>query len=267
MSRLRISLITPSFNHARFIGRTIDSVLSQQGDFELDYRILDGASTDGTLDILRSYGDRLKWVSAPDSGQVDAINRGLRSAEGDVVGWLNSDDVLKPGALQRVATAFREHPECEWVHGDCDVIDADDREIRRWVSAYKRWHAQRYSYQSLLRRNFISQMTVFWRRRLMDEVGVLDPDLKLAFDYEYWLRFAQRSAPLYIPHKLASFRWYETSKSGANYRRQFIEDELIARRHGVRSPAGRFVKRLNNVLTVAIYNSLALARKLRPGRN
>ncbi|MBK8914677.1 MAG: glycosyltransferase [Phycisphaerales bacterium] len=264
---MRISLITPSFNHARFIGRTIDSVLSQRGDFELDYRILDGASTDGTLDILRSYGDRVTFVSAPDDGQVDAINRGLKSAEGDVVGWLNSDDVLKPGALQRVATAFREHPQCDWLHGDCDVIDADDREIRRWVSAYKRFFAKRYSYRSLLRRNFISQMTVFWRRRLMDEVGVLDPGLKLAFDYELWLRFAQRSSPLYIPERLASFRWYETSKSGANFSRQFIEDELIARRHGVRSPGARLVKRVNNVLTVAIYNALALARRLRPGRS
>jgi len=114
---MKISIITPSFNHARFIRRTIDSVLSQTGDFELEYRVLDGASTDGTVEILKSYGDRLQWRSEADNGQVDAINKGLRTATGDIVGWVNSDDTLLPGALARVAAAFRAHPEAEWVHG------------------------------------------------------------------------------------------------------------------------------------------------------
>jgi glycosyltransferase involved in cell wall biosynthesis len=96
---LRISLVTPSFNHARFLERTIESVLAQRGPFELEYTVRDGASTDGTLAILKRYGGRLQWVSEPDHGQVDAINKGLRAASGDVVGWLNSDDVLLPGAL------------------------------------------------------------------------------------------------------------------------------------------------------------------------
>src|ERR1700712_1435212 len=98
---MRISLVTPSFNQAQFSRRTIDSVLEQQGDFELDYRIVDGGSTDGTLDILRGYGDRIRWQSEPDRGQVDAINKGLRAATGEVIGWLNSDDVLLPGAIAK----------------------------------------------------------------------------------------------------------------------------------------------------------------------
>ena len=109
--------------------RTIDSVLAQRGDFELDYRVLDGASTDDTLEVLRSYGDRVAWVSEPDGGQVAAINKGLRSATGDVVGWLNSDDVLEPGALARIARAFSTNPRVEWVHGRCKIIDEHDREI------------------------------------------------------------------------------------------------------------------------------------------
>lgn len=263
MSRIRISLVTPSFNHAPFIERTIESVLAQTGDFDLEYTVLDGGSRDGTVDILRRYDGRIAWKSEPDNGQVDAINKGLRAATGDVVGWLNSDDVLKPGALARVARVFAENPHCEWLHGDCDVIDAQDREIRRWISAYKRWHATHFSYESLLRRNFISQMTVFWRRNLLDEVGYIDPQLHLAFDYEYWLRLAKRMPPAYIPEKLASFRWYETSKSGANFRRQFEEDELIAQRHGIAGTRRRFVKRLNNLITVAIYNTMALGRRMR----
>src|SRR5690348_14711407 len=105
MRPLRISLVTPSYNHGRFIRRTIDSVLSQQGDFELDYCVLDGGSTDETLDVLASYGPRVRWTSERDGGQVHAINKGLRAADGDVVGWLNSDDTLMPGALARVAAA------------------------------------------------------------------------------------------------------------------------------------------------------------------
>src|SRR5215471_19332017 len=98
MPAIRISLVTPSYNQGRFIQRTIDSVLEQTGDFELEYVVYDGGSTDETLDVLRSYGERLRWRSEPDRGQVDAINKGLRAATGEVVGWLNSEDVLAPGA-------------------------------------------------------------------------------------------------------------------------------------------------------------------------
>src|SRR5262245_25539695 len=128
---MRISIITPSFNQAQFIRRTIDSVLSQDGDFELDYRVVDGGSTDGTIDILKSYGDRLAWTSESDRGQVDAINKGLARADGDIVSWLNSDDTLMPGALQRIVSAFEQHPETEWVHGRCPIIDEHDREVRQ----------------------------------------------------------------------------------------------------------------------------------------
>jgi glycosyltransferase involved in cell wall biosynthesis len=228
---LRISLVTPSFNQARFIGRTVDSVLGQAGDFELEYLVVDGGSTDGTLDLLRDYGGRLGWVSEPDRGQSDAINKGLRRTTGDVVGWLNSDDVLRPGALARVAAAFRDHPEAGWVHGRCDVIDAEDRVIRRWVAAYKDWCSRRYSYARLVTENFISQMTVFWRRSLLDRVGYLDPELHLAMDYDLWLRFAQHGPPVYIPERLAAFRWYAASKSGSGYREQFRVECQLARRH------------------------------------
>ena len=133
---MRISIVTPSYNQAPFIRRTIDSVLSQRGPFELDYVVIDGGSTDGTIEILESYGDRLAWVSERDRGQVDAINRGLRGATGDVVSWLNSDDVLMPGTLARVAAAFTDNRDAEWLHGRCMIIDEHDREVRRWISAY-----------------------------------------------------------------------------------------------------------------------------------
>src|SRR5262249_27220870 len=149
-----ISIVTPSFNHARFIERTLCSVLGQDGNFDLEYLVIDGGSTDGTLDILKKYQDRLTWTSEPDDGQSDAINKGLHRATGEVVGWLNSDDVLYPGALERVVAVFRDQPSVEWLHGRCEIIDAEDHVIRRWVSAYKDWCCRHYSYSRLLTENF-----------------------------------------------------------------------------------------------------------------
>ena len=166
-ARLRFSIVTPSYNQARFIRRTIESVLGQEGAFDLEYLLVDGGSTDGTAAILEEYSPRLQWISEPDRGQVDAINKGLERTTGDVVGWLNSDDVLLPGALQRAASAFAARPEVEWVHGRCRIIDEHDRRVRQWVEAYKDLRARSFSFEALLTENFISQMTVFWRRSLL----------------------------------------------------------------------------------------------------
>jgi glycosyltransferase involved in cell wall biosynthesis len=263
MSRLRISIITPSYNQRQFIERTIQSVLSQKGEFELEYLILDGGSTDGTLEVLQKYNGALSWKSEPDQGQTDAINKGLQQVRGDIVGWLNSDDLLAPGALSRVTDAFQSNPQLDWLHGRCDIVDVNDQVIRKWISAYKHWCCQRYSYSRLLTENFISQMTVFWRRRLLEEAGYLNTNLKLAFDYDLWLRFAQRSAPLYISERLASFRWYETSKSGANFIRQFTEDYNIACRYAPDRQWLRWRKRVNMLRTIWIYKGMSLFRARR----
>ena len=252
---MKISLITPSYNQAEFIQCTMESVLAQTGHFELEYVVLDGGSTDGTVDILRSYGNRINWHSERDDGQVDAINKGFRAATGEVVGWLNSDDVLLPGALQRVADAFKVIESVQWVFGDCIVVDRKGTEVRNWVTAYKRYQAKRYSRQRLLASNFISQMTVFWRRDLIDKVGLLDASLLLAFDYEYWLRLANVCDPVYIDAPQAAFRWYTTSKSGGNVSEQCREDESIAARHGIHGTRA-ISKRIQNWIRIAAYRWL-----------
>ena len=259
-----ISIITPSFNQAQFIRRTIDSILSQRGDFELEYRVLDGGSTDGTIEILKSYGPRFQWNSEPDGGQVQAINRGLREARGDILAWVNSDDVLLPGALAAVAEAFAKSPDALWLHGSCEVIDAEDRPIRRWISRYKDFRARRHSYANLAQENYISQMTVFWRREMRDKVGYLDDSLKLAFDYDLWLRMSKLSDPIYLPQRIACFRWYDTSKSGAQYVRQFAEDQRISARHLPPELSGLlWRKRVKNHGIVFIYRLLSTLRVLR----
>jgi glycosyltransferase involved in cell wall biosynthesis len=256
---LCISLITPSFNQGHFIGRTIDSVLRQRGEFELDYRVIDGGSTDQTRQILASYGSRVSWVSEPDGGQIDAINKGLRGAHGDVIGWLNSDDLLLEGALARVARAFQDNPTAEWVHGRCLVIDENDRPVRDFIGRYKHYRARRHSFENLLTENYISQMAAFWRRSVHAEIGYLDPALDLAFDYDLFLRLARRGPPVYIPEPLACFRWYQSSKSGAGFKRQLDQAAAIAGRYdaGPWVGARRAGKRL---LILNLYRLMALVR-------
>jgi glycosyltransferase involved in cell wall biosynthesis len=259
-------VITPSFNQAPFIERTIQSVLSQTGDFELEYFVIDGASTDGTVSILQKYDGLLTWASEPDSGQSDAINKGLRRATGDIVGWLNSDDTLRPGALARIVAAFRSSPGTKWVHGRCDYIDVDDRVIRRWISVYKDRCCRCYSYDRLLRQQFISQLTVFWRRELLDCVGYLDPDLHMAMDYDLWLRFGRHWEPLYIPDRLGCFRWHASSKSASAFRRQFCEIYRIAQRHAPGRTWLHLCNRMVGIRTMAVYAVLDLVASLLPTR-
>jgi glycosyltransferase involved in cell wall biosynthesis len=260
---LSISIVTPSFNQARFIGRTIDSVLGQRGDgegaFTLDYRVIDGGSTDGTREILAGYGARLSWVSEPDGGQVDAINKGLAGATGEVVAWLNSDDVLMPGALARVARAFRAQPAVEWVHGRCLIIDEDDRPLRDWIGHYKHFRARRHTFDNLLTENYISQMTAFWRRAAHADVGYLDPTLDLAFDYDLFLRLARRGPPVYIDEPIACFRWYRASKSGAGYARQLDQASAIAARYGGGAGWVKARTAAKRALILGLYRALRFA--------
>jgi glycosyltransferase involved in cell wall biosynthesis len=254
---VRITVVTPTLNQAHFLERSLESVLGQRGAFELEYLVQDGGSTDGTLDVLRRHEGRLSWRSEPDSGQADAVNRGLRRSTGEIVGWLNSDDLLLPGALDRVARAFADHPGASWLHGGCTIVDAEDRPIRRWVAAYKAHRARRYSRSALLIENFVSQMTVFWRREALAQVGYLDPDLHLSFDYEYWLRLSRLGDPLWLEEPLAAFRWYPTSKSGANFGRQSAEEFQAFLRHAPRASGWlRWRKRVRLAQRLTVYRLL-----------
>lgn len=258
---MKISVVTPSFNQAQFIERTIESVLAQRAEgVEVEYRVVDGGSTDGTLAILERYGDRVIWTSERDGGQVDAINKGLRAATGDVVGWLNSDDVLEPGALARVARVFAARPEVEWVHGRCRIIDEHDREVRRWISAYKHYRSQRHTFENFLTEDYVSQMTTFWRRAVHAEIGYIDPTIRFAFDHDFFLRLARRGAPVYIEEPIACFRWYETSKSGGGYVVQMRETAALSERYGG-SPWTVARAKVKMAAVVNIYRLMGLARQ------
>ena len=260
--RPRFTVVTPSLNQVAFVERTIQSVLAQRAEVDVEYLVYDAGSTDGTLEILQRHAEAgdLTLTVEPDRGQADAVNKGLRAATGDLVGFLNSDDLLLPGALGRAAAALAAGQGATWVHGRCEVVDEHDRPIRRWVSAYKDRRCRRYRREALLVENFVSQMTVFWRREAQQQVGLLDPSLHYAFDYDYWLRLSALGAPAFVPEPQAAFRWYAGSKSGARFEEQFREDLAVFRRHAPRDDRWLALrKRLRTAQILAAYRLLRLA--------
>jgi glycosyltransferase involved in cell wall biosynthesis len=259
---MRLTIITPSFNQAPFVERTIASILDQ-GYPDLEYIVMDGGSTDGTVEILNRYSDLLVWRSEPDNGQSDAINKGLRMATGDVVAFLNSDDTYAPGALAKVAGYFERHPDMQWAYGKCRIIDEQDREIRRPITLYKNLLLRSYSYRKLLAENFISQPATFWRRGLHDEVGYLNEDEHYVMDYEFWLRLGRLHPAGVIPDYLANFRMYDDSKSGSLSNPQFQDELRVAKAfsNGDRLPI--LVHEVNCRKIVWTYRLMAMARRRR----
>jgi glycosyltransferase involved in cell wall biosynthesis len=229
---MKFTVITPSYNQGHFIERTINSILGQVFDGEVEYLVIDGGSTDQTLEVLQSIGSRIKWVSEKDSGLADAVNKGLRMATGDVIGWLNSDDLYRPGTLQLVADYFSHHPECMWLYGKCRIIDENDREIYRGVTRYKNLLLNRFSLGRLMTENYISQPAVFFRKKLIEEMGYLRTDLRFAMDYDLWLRFGKRYPAAVILEYLSDFRRHPGSLSENYTGEQFAEQYAVAKANG-----------------------------------
>lgn len=260
---LTISVITPSYQHGRYIRRTLESILGQRGAFGLELIVVDGGSTDDTLDILRSYGNRIRWISEPDEGQADALNKGLALATGDIIGWLNSDDTYEPGCLEAVAGVFAAEPQTQWLYGKVRVVDENDREIRRWITWYKNRRLRRFSFAGLLSENWISQMGVFWRRSAGRQVGAFRKDLHHVMDYDYWLRLGARWPGRFVDRYLGAFRWYPTSKTGSGFVAQTREALDVARAAaGGRYRWRVFCHRLNRVKICGLY--WLLGRLARP---
>jgi glycosyltransferase involved in cell wall biosynthesis len=200
-----ISVITPSYNQGRFIQKTIESVLGQDIPM-LEYMIVDGGSIDETVTVLRQYEGRIRWVSEKDDGQADAINKGIRATRGEIIGYLNSDDVYYPGALAAVLAFFERHPETKVVYGDADHIDADGRVIGPYDT-------EDWDYNRLRDVCFLCQPTVFFRRELIRKVGLFDPHLQYCMDYEYWLRLGAVTPFARLNRKLAGSRMYAGNKT------------------------------------------------------
>ena len=259
---MRIWIVTPSFNQAGYLRLTLPSVLSQAGPFDLRHVVVDGGSTDGSVDLLRAVADdRLVWTSDADRGQSHAVNKGLAAVDmagcgdDDVIGWLNSDDLYEPGALAAVAATFAD-PAVRWAVGRYRVIDEAGATVRSAIVRYKQRQMDRYRFGRLVRENFIPQPAVFWRASFGRQVGGLNESLHYTMDYDLWLRMGRLADPARINRDVAAFRVHPASKTGRIDRRQFDEGYAVARRHAADDRVGLLVHRLNVEKIVWAYRVL-----------
>jgi len=203
-----VSIVTPSYNQASYLEETICSVLEQDYP-RIEYIIVDGGSTDGSVDIIKKYADKLAWwLSEVDKGQTDAINKGFGRAKGQILAWLNSDDTYEPGAVTAAVKYLQGHPEVGMVYADCSFIDEQGRVIGKFSAAQTDYKRLRQGYVH------IPQQTMFFREELWRAVGPLDPSFYFAMDYDLWVRIAARSTLKYLPGQTwANFRIHTSGKT------------------------------------------------------
>lgn len=221
-----VSIVTPSFNQARFLEATIQSVLGQDYP-NLEYLVVDGGSTDGSVGIIQQYAPRLAWwVSEADQGQTEALNKGFARARGQILAWLNSDDTYLPGAISSAVTYLQEHPEVGLVYGDANFIDEQGRQIGQFAARQTDYRRLRRGYVH------IPQQASFFRADLWRQVGPLDPGFYFAMDYDLWVQIAERAPIRYVPQTWANFRLHSSGKTIADDDRCWPEMVRIHYRDG-----------------------------------
>jgi glycosyltransferase involved in cell wall biosynthesis len=225
-----VSIVTPSYNQSRYIEQTIQSVLDQDYS-HIEYIVIDGNSTDGSVDIIRKYAASLAyWVSEPDRGQTEAINKGWSMSHGEFIAYLNSDDTyVVPDAVRKGINFLLAHPDVAMVYGDAYTIDSNSRIIERQ-------HLPDYDYVRLVRecRCYIMQPATFMRREVLDSVGYLDPSLYYAMDFDYWLRLGLSHKIAHLPEPLSHFRVHSQSKGVSTHAKNasdfvYVYDKLFSR--------------------------------------
>lgn len=219
----KISVITPSYNQAEFLERTICSVLDQNYP-NLEYIVIDGGSTDGSVDIIRRYADRISyWVSEPDSGQSNAINKGLKMATGEWVGWQNSDDIYYPGAFDDLSRAASVQSNVDLVIGNINLIDQYDGVLRDI-------HYVKPSYGALLAEGMVlTNQAAFWRRGVHQEIGWLNESLHYSFDYEWFLRLTENRKGTSVNKIWGGYRLHDATKTSTQNQRFVAEKADILR--------------------------------------
>jgi GT2 family glycosyltransferase len=220
-----ISIVTPSYEQGSYLERTIYSVVNQHYP-KLEYVVQDGGSSDETRDVLEHFDTSLShWASEPDDGQADAINRGFAHTHGEIMAYLNSDDLLLPGALAYVASYFAAHPQVDVVYGHRVLIDEHDRQIGVWVMPP-------HDDDTLSYADYVPQETLFWRRQIWEQAGGrIDPSFKFAVDWDLLLRFRKAGARMVrLPRFLGAFRVHAEQKTGRQQSLCDEESDLLRRR-------------------------------------
>lgn len=256
---LKISIIIPTLNQAQFITKTIDSVLLQKYP-NLEIIVLDGGSTDDTMAILRKYSNKIKWYCEKDKGQTNALNKGFKMATGDILGYVNSDDLYFPNTFIKVSDFFNNNKDIMWTTGLCEVIDDTNTKISSGIVKWKNYclkiqFSQKWQFNLLLTLNFISQPATFWRRNVWQKIGQFDESLKYTMDYDYWLRILQIYPLGIIDSYLASFRMHTRSKTTKFKSEQLDEGYKVMQKY-TNSVTAKILHRFHDYVTLGIYKLL-----------
>lgn len=228
---MRLSIITPSYNQGRFIGQTIQNILNQADGLDLEFIIVDGKSTDNTTEIVEKYRPMIKdkgilfrFISEPDRGQSDAINKGSRLATGELLTYINSDDYYEPNILDKIIADFIKNPDAQWGYGGHKFVDLEGREF---ISK----SAEHYSKTKLLCWDFIVQPSCFYKKDFFLDVGLINEDLHLSMDYDLWLRMAEKERPITLPHIVSNARYYLQTKSATKTMRHLFESFRLQKKY------------------------------------
>lgn len=260
---IKFSIITVNYNGEKFLEETIQSVLSQASSgIDLEYLIIDGGSTDKSLEIIGKYKSPLvRVVSEPDDGPANAINKGLKLATGDVLAWLNSDDRYYPGTLERVKAVFERFPSAPFCFGKCSIINERSEEIRKGITRFKEFFfplSSRFTYRCI---NYISQPAMFFRREPFQKAGYLDETMIAAWDYKFILNlWRYGKGEVLAGPPLAMFRWHEESISGRNFVLQFKEEYEAARDEAGICRVSTILHLFTRWMIVGAYSFFALYR-------
>ena len=231
MSDPLVTIVVPSFQQVRFLPSALDSILSQDYG-KLEVLVYDGGSTDGTLEVLKGYGDRIWFRSDRDGGQGHAVNEGFERAKGEIVAWLNSDDIYYPGAVSKAVAALQAQPDAGLVYGEGDLVDEGGVLMRRFPETvpFDLWRLANVS-------DYILQPTVFFRRWVLERYGMLDEGLAWGLDWDLWLRLGRRVPFAHVDEVLAANRTHGATKTATGGFRRLWELYRVLRRHGVRGPS------------------------------
>lgn len=228
MESLKVSIVTPSYNQAKYLREAIDSVANQDYEGQIEHLVIDGGSTDESVAVLQAV-PTVRWVSERDRGQSDALNKGLSKATGEIIGWLNADDYYLQGAVRSAVEYLALHPEVDVVYGDCAFVDAEGRVLRlKAEHGFSRWVLTHFGC-------YIPSTATFFRRKLVDSGDLrLVEDLHFVMDYELYLHLASVGARFaWLPKSLAAFRWTDSNKS-LDVKRRVTERHQVQDRYAVR---------------------------------
>ena len=230
----KISIVIPSYNKVKYIQKTLESIFSQNYP-KLEVIIQDGGSTDGTVKIIEKYATKhskiVKWESKKDKGQTDAINKGFKKAIGDVLTFINADDVYEKGALNKVGEYFGKHPDILWLAGKGKTINENDKEISKWTTRYKNFLLKFNKYTFLLVVNYLFQPSVFLNKKVYRKKGPFRGANEVVMEYDLWLKLGKIEMPVILNNYLSDFRLTLDNISATQFNNVLSQDFSIARKH------------------------------------